>query len=197
MVQRAVAGQHRRLALAAGAAAAHRRRVDARGLDGLQHALMRADPDAEAGAREAHRVGLADRGRDETLDMQGLLGPAEAARRRQHPFDHGGGAADREMRAQRLVTEQPVEVDPLATIVVVDADAGPVRGDEVVRIGRMLARPDRIMELEGLLVALELVQHGEERRDADAARHEQVLAGALLDREKIDGVADDEPRADA
>ncbi len=88
--------------------------------------------------------------------------------------------------------EQPVEVDPLAAIVVVDVDPGPVRRDEIVRVSRVLTRPDRVMKLERLMVALQLIHHGEERRDADAAGDEQVFAGALLDREEIDGVADDE-----
>jgi len=40
-----------------------------------------------------------------------------------HPVDHPCGTADIEMRAERLCRQQPVEIDALVQVVMVEPDA--------------------------------------------------------------------------
>ena len=114
------------LALAADAAAAEIGRVDAGRLDRLQQALLLVDADGLAADGQRHVERRAGLGCCEMLEMHGLGRPAQCSGAVAHPVDHAGRAADIEMRAERLRRQQPVELDLLAAIVVIEPDAAVV-----------------------------------------------------------------------
>ena len=104
-----------------------------------------------------------------------------------------GGTTDIEMRAERLVGEDLVDGNEQLFRVAIDLDA--VRAVallQVLPVGAVAAGADRIVQLEVLTLALHLVHHGDEGRDADAAGHHDVLPGPLVDGEEIDRLAEDE-----
>ncbi len=108
----AVAFEHLRFALAADTAPAEIGRIETHRLDRFQHRLVRADMDGLVGLREADIVRGTARRREKALEMQVLVRPAEIARRPEHPFDHGRRSADVEMRAERLMDEDPCQRNP-------------------------------------------------------------------------------------
>ena len=82
------------------------------------------------------------------LEVHVLVRPAERGGASAHPVDHRSGAADIEMRAERLRGEQAVELDLLAAVVVIEVDAAAVALGEHVAIGEERGGAAGVMQLE-------------------------------------------------
>ncbi len=102
MFQRAIAGDDIGFALAASAAAAEERRIDACRFHRFENALVRMHLDGLFRFLQHGAERLAGRRRQEALGMQVLFGPAQLPRLGQHAIDHAFGAADIEMGAKGL-----------------------------------------------------------------------------------------------
>jgi hypothetical protein len=94
------------------------------------------------------------------------------------------------MRAKRLMAQQDAGRKPLASITDVDVRSGPKAAHDVVDVGAVLDRAHGIMQLEWLLIVQQLLGHGEEGRDADAAGNHEVLARVMSHLEQVDRTAD-------
>src|SRR6187200_1787351 len=123
------------LALAADAAAAEIGRIDAGRFDGFEQALLLADAYLLAADGKRDVEGQAWLRRRKMLVMRVLRRPAGFGGGAAHPVDHWGGAADVEMRAERLRGEQALKLDLLAAVVVIEVDALAVAFLQHVAIG--------------------------------------------------------------
>ncbi len=86
--------------------------------------------------------------------------------------------------------QQAIERDAFLAIVAIDMDPLSVASFEVVEVRTLATLADREVELDVAGGGLVLAELGQEGRDPDPARDEQVLARAPVDREEIDRPAD-------
>jgi len=117
--------------------------------------------------------------------MHVLVGPAMRRGGGMDPVDHALGTADIDMGAQRLAIQQILKPDGLILIVEIDMHLVGMLIGQLVHIGAQLSRAAGVMQLPGAAHPFQMRDHRQERRDADAAGQEHMLAPAQIQREQV------------
>src|SRR5271166_2363960 len=126
----------------------------------------------------------------EALDVDRLGRPAKGFRRVDRGVHQSRRPAAVDMRSLRLATDERRDVELLSKAIVIEMNVRvalePQKGDE----GRSLEAAERVMQLDALFEQLEMGAVGEQRRNADAARDQQVLDRVLGRRKIVRGHGD-------
>src|SRR5262245_35540865 len=122
--------------------------------------------------------------------MNILIRPAGSMGRRKSKLDHSRRSANVKMRSQRLLVDQFRQRYLLPGVVTIDVNARTIFRLQVAGIGAALGAAHAVMKLEWQALPVKLFGHGDDGRDTDSARQQNVPAAPLVDRKKIDRMTD-------
>ena len=122
--------------------------------------------------------------------MNAFARPAFSGGRVAHPVDHALGAANIDVRANRLPVEQCFKINALILIIIVDVSLIGVLRRQFVNIRTQRFRPTGLVQFPAATQAFHLLNLRQKRRDADAACDEQLLFCAQIKAEQVDRIGD-------
>ena len=110
-------------------------------------------------------------------------------------LQHPHRPAEQRHGFRRKRGEDRVEIETAAFVAGMDDEAIAEQGGEPIQIGRIAARAHGKMQREIGAAAAERLRGADDRRDADAARDQAVMAAAPVELDQRDRLRDGEPRA--
>ena len=128
----------------------------------------------------------------EALDVNRLGRPAERFRRVDRGVHQSRGPAGVEMRPLRLAKDERGDVELLSQAVVVEMDSRVVLEPQKRDEGSRLGVTKRVMELDALFEQLEMSLMGQQWRNANAARYQQMFDCAFGRGKAVRGHGDGE-----
>ena len=107
--------------------------------------------------------------------------PTQRPRRRPRCVDESCGPADVEVRSERLIGEQRCEFDPVSTSAAIELHISTGEAFEHIGVRGLIGRAEDVMNFERGTQADQVMRLGEDRRHADAAGNQNVLASEAGD----------------